>query len=98
MTSGFCISKPVPLTMRLFSYQGGVYVGNGQYILFGGVRDLAEKAQRSTYCYFTSTENATHYSKMVFDHYAMSTLFQFPWIYSCGGKQTLEATKPINRC
>ncbi len=43
MSNGFVISKPVPLKMRLFSYMGGMSIGDNKFILFGGVRDFMDK-------------------------------------------------------
>ncbi len=69
MSNGFAISKPVPLAMRLYSYMGGVALGNGLFLVFGGVRDFMDKVQKSTFIYNAITENAAPAKKMCYEVY-----------------------------
>ena len=59
ISNGFAISKPVPLDMRVFAYQGGISLGNNvEYLLCGGVTDFMDKVKKNCYIYNAVKETA----------------------------------------
>lgn len=78
--------RPVPLILRLASYQSGVSLGSGDYLIFGGIRDFMDKVKSNAYIYNIGSEAAKVCPKMKYPAYSFSVLLKFPFVYACGGR------------
>lgn len=99
LDAGDVQARAVPLQMRLFTFQGGVALEEGKYLLFGGIRDFMDKAQRCTAIFNAADSSVVRCGKMRFAGYSFACLLKHPFVYVCGGRQVgSDQQAIINSC
>lgn len=92
--------RPVPLGLRLLSFQGGAAIGKGSFLLFGGLNDFdSQRVSRQTFEYDARQELAIARPPMVYPAYGMATAMTGGCVYACGGCTAGEDDAAIlSRC
>lgn len=86
LTNNTVINHPVPLTMRLYSYQAGVRVSPYEFILVGGIQDQMDLISNKSFDYNIKTKIAQRLANMKQDRYTFNCLMREGKVYVIGGR------------
>lgn len=69
---------------------GSVLVKPGKHFICGGVTQFKTKATRSTYLYYSQTNNCVEQAKMFDSRYCFAVCLINEWVYVFGGRRSEE--------
>ena len=88
-------SLPVPLSLELCCYQGGVKLENSYYFLCGGIHFQMDFICRKCFIYRADEKRAEKQLDMFQQRYTFSTIYKKPYIYAIGGRTYGEDREAI---
>lgn len=99
LDTGQVTSRPVPLKLRLYKYQGGYACSAMCFYLFGGVTQQLDKISQRAYLYDPINDRVDQLSPMVFPAYAFPTFKMGKALYLVGGRREgTDAAAVYDRC